>query len=692
MSERKTMLPPESGPGGYDESVGARRISPVMKSFLLFLIFVAVCLAIHHRGFQSPMIYDSSLWIERKAHIFERKDVKEVISIFPKRPLLMISFYFNHALTGMEPAPFRVFSAALVAASGVALVWLIIVLLRIRGPSSRLSATEELLIAGSLGALFVVHPLQTFALLYIWQRSAILACFFSFTTLSLYLALRSGQVRHTRIACVATGLLFFLGLNCKENVAFVPLIMPAAEVLLLGRVGLSKSCDGPPADSQPWRSWLLGDWVKRLLLIGLITVPPLVVYLLVTPLFHGPESVHEQSFGKTILNYYRTSGITFPQLLGTECRVLFSYLSMILVPFARPLLLIEVQTVSSSLWNPPTTLPAVIGVLTLLTAVPLLAKIRPLAAFGIAFFLVGNAPEGLLVPQYLYFGYRAILPMAGVMIVLADGVAFLLESCRPMPRFGILRPALILLVVAILPALAAVTVSRAAKWNPRAFWSEEYLHLPQPSEQMERVLYVTVLVNLAETLVDSGEYRRGADLLRTARRIYPEAPTIALSLGQVLTKTGDSAEAQELLEGIVRQKPEIPGAWIALSRALMDQGKTKEGVDRLSEAVDRYPKDFSLRLKLAEALADTGKVNESVAQLKIILATDPDNRDAVIQMGFAAKKSGNFTEAMLQFKRALQIDSGSREALMGLLMVEKELAKSGPGRKMPAKSGDQTDK
>lgn len=666
------------------------RVSSGMKSFLLFLVFLAVCAAIHHRGFRSPMIYDSTLWIERKAHVFDRGNVMDVIAIVPKRPLFMASLYINHAVTGMEAAAFRVVNAVFVAATGLALVWLLVVLLRIRGPDSGLSPTEQFLIAGSLGMLFVVHPLQTFVVLYIWQREAIMACFFCFATLAVYLAARSGRIRHQRIAYASTGLLFFAGLNCKENLVSLPVLMFAAEALLLvhyrsPRPGAA-AADSPSVSKTAItvKRRVLKDLARRLLLVGLITVPPLIAYLAITHHLHGMESVHDQGIRDRLLGYYEMSGIGFFQVLMTECRVLFSYLTMIAAPFAQPLLLIEARTVSSSLWSPPTTILAVVGVLGLLAAVPLLAGRRPLTAFGILFFFISSAPEALLIPQYLYFGYRAVLPMAGVLIVLADGVSFLMESSRKSRRAGVLRPALVLFMIAVSVGFAAITVSRAGKWMPRIFWTEEYAHLPPHSEQVERVPYVTVLVNLAATLSDSVEYREAGELLRTARRIYPAAPTITLDLGKVLTKTGDTTEAEELLRALVRERPEIAGGWIALSRALMDQGKTDEGIDKLKEAVRKFPKDRSLQLKLAEALTESGKIAEALGRLKLIPATDPHYPAALVQMGFAFKKSGNLPQAARLFRRALREAPGSRDALMGLLVVEKELAGSGRTPQRPS--------
>lgn len=56
----------------------------------------------------------------------------------------------------------------------------------------------------------------------------------------------------------------------------------------------------------------------------------------------------------------------------------------------------------------------------LLTVAIYLLRKRPLSGFGLLFFLVNISPEYLLVPQYAFFGYRASLPMPGLLLIVAD--------------------------------------------------------------------------------------------------------------------------------------------------------------------------------------------------------------------------------------------------------------------------------
>ena len=130
----------------------------------------------------------------------------------PARALFMLSLYANYALTGMDPYYFRLTNTAILAGAGLALAWLILVLLEI--PSLRVPGTpkEKRAIGLFMGLLFVAHPLQTYVVLYDWQREAIMACLFYFAALAVYLGVRSGRFRNEGLGYTLTAVLFFAGL------------------------------------------------------------------------------------------------------------------------------------------------------------------------------------------------------------------------------------------------------------------------------------------------------------------------------------------------------------------------------------------------------------------------------------------------------------------------------------------------
>ncbi|MBI5570243.1 MAG: tetratricopeptide repeat protein [Desulfomonile tiedjei] len=630
------------------------RPSPAVRILLLFLAFLGIAVALHFQGFTSPMIYDSAGWIKGKADIYARHNLLDVIGIVPMRPLFMVSLYANYLLTGMDPFFFRLFNATILAASGVMLVVLIALILEIPGirPQGTTKPGKRTL-ALFFGLWFVVHPLQTFVVLYIWQREAILACFFYFSALSLYIAVRSGRVRSEIAGYGCMMGLFLAGLMSKENLATLPIVLVVAEVTLF-RQGF-------------------GEALKRAARIAALTAPPVVLYLLVSQSLHGAETVYQQGILGRLFDYYGQSGLTPVQVMLTECRVFFSYLRMILTPFLGPMQMLKAETVSVSLWDPPVTAVAVVGMLAVVAAGARLVRKRPVAAFGIFFSLITVAPESMLIPQYLSLSYRAILPMAGVLLLMADLVPAAL-------RWGAARltsnvASRVAAVLALLPLVcfSVMAVSQSGKWNPVLFWQGAYYHLPRSFEQVESVPYRTVLVNFGAVLIDEQRYPEAVEVLKRAAVVDPESPIIKVNLGLALWKSGRGGEGIEVLRNAIATRPDVAPAWSVLGAALVEQGNATEGIACLKEALARNPRDESARLKLTATLVEAGRADQALENLRMALEINPQSAGARIQLGIVLKKSGLLAAAKEQFGKALEIDPRSVKALTGFRLVEDEM-------------------
>ena len=77
------------------------------------------------------MVYDSVRFLENKAQVYATHDLLQILSIAPARPLFTLSLYLNYLLTGMQPYYFRLLNVAILAGAGLALAWLIVILLEI---------------------------------------------------------------------------------------------------------------------------------------------------------------------------------------------------------------------------------------------------------------------------------------------------------------------------------------------------------------------------------------------------------------------------------------------------------------------------------------------------------------------------------------------------------------------------------
>ncbi len=201
-------------------------------------------------------------------------------------------------------------NAIFMAGTALLVVFIIIILLEISGESDTGRIAEKRIIALSLGILFAVHPVQTFLVLYIWQRMALLSAFFYCAAFLAYLVTRSGKFRPIWFGYLICSVMFVPAIASKENAVTLPAIILLAEIAFFN-IG--------------WKTT-----VKRIVLLGGILLFLLGIFtFLERP--HG-DIARDSGIMATIRQYYIEGQQTPAQVIMNQCRMVFSYLTLILFP------------------------------------------------------------------------------------------------------------------------------------------------------------------------------------------------------------------------------------------------------------------------------------------------------------------------------------------------------------------------
>ncbi len=562
---------------------------------LVFVGFFVVAVAIHYPGFHSRMIYDSQSLLLGNAHVFSRHDLREVIAIAPQRSLFMASLYVNYLLSGMDAFSFRLVNATILAAAGLALTLLTWVLLEISLRPKQLSDLEKQCLSILVGLIFVVHPLQRLVVLYIWQREAIMACLFYYAALTAYVAGRSGMFGHQMRWYVVTSMLVLAGILSKENTMSFPVTAIVAEwVLFRGNVR---------------------QHLRQAIPIALIVALPFLFSFCLLSALHQPQTPRDHDgYRQPFACILSKGGADFSE--GTVDRVprvvllsLHDHCSLRLQRTAaqsRSHLTIPVEPSGNRCRGPWHRLSC--------GSRSAAFKETPVGSLGILFFLITLLPESLMIPQYLFCGYRAILPMAGVLMVLADALATL----RARPEKSARQLAVFVPVVLIV-CLGAFTFSQAKRWNPFSFWKDAYAHLPEYSPDVEKYPYLDVLSSYASELGRSGLYPPAIGLFKEAIEVEvdPKSDKKALAigdLGMTLIRSGNTAEGIRYLKEVVDLYPR--GAWARynLGIALFNHGQKDAGLKCIRKAVELFPDDLNTRVGFGDILRETGNYSEAVVQ------------------------------------------------------------------------------
>ncbi|MEW6532479.1 MAG: tetratricopeptide repeat protein [Thermodesulfobacteriota bacterium] len=613
------------------EALSASPYFSWVQIILIFLAFLVIGLACQWGGLNARTVYDGAYFVSAKQSLLASHDIMRILGMIPVRPLFVFTFYLNYLVAGLDPFYLRVLNVGFLAGAGLALAFLIMAVFRIPGLNLPGSHRVKQSVGVLVGLLFVIHPLQSFVVLYVWQREAIMACLFVFWGLAVYVATRSGRFANPVVGYVITAAIFLAGMLSKENVATLPALMVLAELTVF---------------RQPIRPLL-----KRAGTIGLVLLPSVVLYLGITRILYGMHSEVEHGVFERLTLYYATGGLSIAEVVMTQCRIFFSYLSMMLFPFMGDVEFMRAEIISRSLLDPPETLLAVAGVVALAAAGFALIRRSPVVAFGILFMGSSLLPESMLIPQYLFFGYRAILPMGGLLLIAARGilpVAQWVVEKRVTARS--IRYAAAVGVLIALAGLGWVTAERAGRWTHISFWQDLVNRLPRYSRDVQTIPYLDIAVNTMSVLAAEEQYAETMDVFQRVLVVTP---------GSVRTRSKSldlESSVERFLKTFGDTKDRAGGALICLGVALQVTGKTDQAVAVYQKAVELDPNHSDVHLVLGGAFEAAGKLDEAITYYGKATETDPGSANAYLCLGNALKKAGKIVEAMHEYARSIQVD------------------------------------
>ena len=533
-------------------------------------LFVAVitCVAFLN-SFGGRFVFDDVHEIERNPSI-ERLlppwDAMFVGNKLPARPLPYLTFAIDHAIWGKKPFGYHFTNLLVHVIAALALFDLVRLTLlspRLRGRWGDRAVPLAMVIA----MLWAVHPLQTQAVTYIYQRIESMTGMFCLLSLAAFArAAAAAQPpggawpRSWLAGSVAAAA---AAMASKESAVALPLLILAYDWFFV---------EPPAGESWPaalWRRWgfylpLFATWA----IIGLQLTMQGSLY---------------QEFDKEALT-------PFTYAL-TQAGVILHYLRLAVWPVG--------QCFDYGGWPAATSvgqvLPALAAILALL-AVTVVGTVRrrPWAAFGVLFFLA-LAPTSSIMPiEAVANEHRMYLALAGVVAAVVCGgieLAAWIAARRPGlvpkdPRVpaAVAAVAIMLLVIATQlrnqvysnVSMFWLDVLRQDDGNHRANWSlagvfdangETDVAMILAEKALARRPAAAVFRSMAEFHVQSGNYatalrmlRRGVDVQRAALGPDHEAVLgISADLAATLRLAGEWDEAEKLCEEILEPMRRVLG-------------------------------------------------------------------------------------------------------------------------------------
>lgn len=592
--------------------------------YLLSISFiVALSTAIYLNAIKNDFVFDDDLTITNNALIKNLDNLPKLLSkdYFPLsrevtyRPVVTFSYFIDYTLYGLNSWGFHLTNIIIHAINGV-LLYVLLTLLYI--PSSHIydNSGRGILMPAMTAILWATHPVLTEAVNAISFREDLLAFFFFFITLNLYIAIQRNRFRtHQRsmpiylLSCVT----YLLALLSKEMSATLPLIIYCYE----------RTCSNK----------------KNNYIIGYAVVTLVYIYIRFY-YFYNPQEGNFPAW------HLLERILTVPWLL-------YNYLKLTIFPISlsADYAVLPVKSIFSVLFIVPSV--ALIAISAMAT---IFRKRKKVLFFGMLFFIISLAPVYNIIPlrnplaeRYLY------LPLAGFSIVLY-GLIIPLEYTKK-------SRALMLICLLLTGIFCIMTIKRNRIWSSNySLWADAVKKAPYSSRAHNNLGSVFLkhgqlneaVKELKRAISISPDFAEGHNNLgyayylqkrlepallelRHAIGLKPSYAEAHMSLGMVYFESEIFDEAISEFKEVARLSPDSHNAY-------NNQGAVYEKLKMFDEAESAYltavnlmPGDYRYRYNLAKLYAKKGKVAEARRAFGEALRLKPDFVSAVRELDMPNK-------------------------------------------------------
>lgn len=344
------------------------------------------------------------------------------------RPLAMLSLGVDHYAWGMDPWGYKLTNLATHLLNSLLVYFLAIALLRAARPGSGGSDSRLSLF---LALAWAIHPLQVSTTLYVIQRMEMMC--FTFVLLALLAYLKGRKLQAEGMTgwpwLLASVLLGSVGLLFKESAVLLPAYTLALELTVIGFAAST------PKAARAWR-----------LAYGTATLASLAMFaFLVIPRYMTDDAYAFRDFSAV-------------ERLLTQFRALPMYLGWILVPNpASYHFYYDNYPVSTSLFQPITTISGAVLLATLFATAWIARKRIPLLSLGVLWFFASHFLTSNVAALELVFEHRNYAALFGVLLALLALFQHIpaISGSRVVP----------LASGALLVGLLAMTLIRSASWG-----------------------------------------------------------------------------------------------------------------------------------------------------------------------------------------------------------------------------------
>ena len=593
------------------------------------VLIAAVGVFAYLRTFDSPFMIDDIHYIVENptvrdlGYFFSPSEEKALgyYDAVNRRFVGYLTFALNYRLHGFNVTGFHIVNTYIHLLNAVLVYFLVV--LTFRTPFLSPPHIPPLAKGGNVGVtialfsalLFVSHPVQTEAVIYVYQRFALLATLFYLLSLVLYIKWRLSSLGHSGLSGISLpipnsrkdsrqagmtarqSILYLASLLCavlamktKENAFTLPLMITLYEFLFFR---------GPV-------------WPRLLRLI------PLLLTLAIIPLSVAGGPMQALSGAAAAAGAFISPG----DYLLTEFSVVVTYIRLLFLPVNQNIN--YDYPVYISFREPPVLLSFIFLLSVFLFALWLVYRSKSgepalrLMGFGVLWFFIALSVESSIFQIPVVISeYRVYLPSAGFFPAVASGAFLLLSRLR-------WKKAALSALACILLALMYATYARSAVWeSDLSLWEDVVKKSPKRSFGHN---------NLGNSYYARGMTDKALERYQTAVRLDPRLPDAHYGLGNVYLAKGMPENALEHYRIAIEIEPYFADAHNGMGNAFFSKGMPEEAIERYIFAGRLKPDSPEIHHNLGAAYAAKGDRDRACAEFQIALEIKPDYKEAMESM------------------------------------------------------------
>ena len=535
-------------------------MTPENSTSKVAIAFIFVGIVLFGASLNDPFHFDDTL-ILRDGNVTNPAQWFHFLNPLHLRQLTFFSFYLSYMAGGENPLGFHIVNVVVHLANAILLYYL-------------LSQFLKHWVAVTAGAIFLVHPIQTEAVLYVYQRSVLLACLFSLLSLIAF---------HKKKYWLAA-ICFVCAFESKESAIAVPIALA-----LLFR------------HKSRW------------------------------PLFAGSVAAGVGALALLLYSKNPTVGIAAARDTGAfayliaQCRVIYTYLRLLVWPY--PQSLEYTFPPSPGVW---VLLAEIAGIAAIAAAGLWMWRQDRWKVFGLSIisFFVLLAPTSSIVPSAdAAFEHRLYLPMLAFSVFAASALALL-------PRRTVLAVPVLAVLAVFTIQRANVWGSDVALWEDtvkkapakaRAWFNLGGAHLKTNPERaavaFNRALelepfFPAAYYNLG--IIEQGKGNAGRAIVYFQKAIEQDDTFWPAwnNMGNTFFTSGQRERALTSFENTLRLNPHYWPAQYNSAIVLFQSGRFEQAIPKLRIVLAWRPDFKEARYVLATCLSKTGQQTEAEQEWK----------------------------------------------------------------------------